>query len=33
MSANQFQNPVVRWIDHRLPIFTFLNHEANEYPT
>ena len=33
MSANQFQNPVVRWIDHRLPIFTFLNHEATEYPT
>ena len=33
MSANQFQNPVVRWIDHRLPIFSFLNHEANEYPT
>ena len=33
MSANQFQNPVVRWIDHRLPIFSFLNHEATEYPT
>ncbi|MBK8160141.1 MAG: cytochrome b/b6 [Rhodospirillaceae bacterium] len=32
MSAN-FKNPVVRWIDHRLPIFTFLHHEANEYPT
>ncbi len=33
MSANQFKNPVVRWIDHRLPIFSFLNHEATEYPT
>jgi len=33
MSEKQFSNPVVRWIDHRLPIFTFLNHEAHEYPT
>ena len=32
MAAN-FKNPVVRWIDHRLPVFTFLHHEANEYPT
>ena len=32
MSAN-FKNPVIRWIDHRLPIFTFLDHEANHYPT
>jgi ubiquinol-cytochrome c reductase cytochrome b subunit len=32
MSAN-FKNPVIRWIDHRLPVFTFLHHEANEYPT
>ena len=33
MSASKFSNPVVRWIDHRLPIFSFLEHEANEYPT
>jgi quinol-cytochrome oxidoreductase complex cytochrome b subunit len=26
-------NPVVKWIDHRLPIFTFMNHELHEYPT
>ena len=26
-------NSVIRWIDHRLPIFTFLNHELNAYPT
>ncbi len=26
-------NPVVKWIDYRLPIFTFMNHELNEYPT
>ena len=28
-----FKNPVIRWIDHRLPVFTYLHHEANEYPT
>ena len=28
----KFQNPVVNWIDSRLPIFTMLNHEYNEYP-
>ncbi|MEK9597921.1 MAG: cytochrome b N-terminal domain-containing protein [Alphaproteobacteria bacterium] len=33
MSADKFSNPVVRWIDHRLPIFTFMDHELNEYPT
>jgi ubiquinol-cytochrome c reductase cytochrome b subunit len=26
-------NPVVKWIDHRLPIFTFMNKELHEYPT
>jgi ubiquinol-cytochrome c reductase cytochrome b/c1 subunit len=24
---------VVRWIDHRLPVFTFLDRELNDYPT
>ena len=33
MESKEFKNPVVSWIDHRLPIFSFLNHEANEYPT
>ncbi|HVG80903.1 MAG TPA: cytochrome b/b6 [Methylomirabilota bacterium] len=33
MSAPVFKNPVVRWIDYRMPVFTFLNHELNEYPT
>ncbi len=33
MSAAKFSNPVVRWIDHRLPVFTMLDHTANEYPT
>lgn len=35
----QFQKPgwldngIVRWVDHRLPIFTFVSHELYEYPT
>ena len=24
---------IIGWVDHRLPIFTFINHELNEYPT
>ena len=26
-------NGLVQWIDHRLPVFSFLHHELNEYPT
>jgi quinol-cytochrome oxidoreductase complex cytochrome b subunit len=33
MAAPVFKNGLVRWIDHRLPVFSFLNHELNEYPT
>jgi len=33
MSDTKFSNQVIRWIDHRLPIFTFLHHELHEYPT
>jgi ubiquinol-cytochrome c reductase cytochrome b subunit len=33
MSDATFSNPVIRWIDFRLPIFTFLHHELHEYPT
>ena len=33
MEMQQFKNPVVRWIDHRLPVFSFLHHEMHEYPT
>jgi len=29
----RFSNPAIRWIDHRLPIFTFLHHELHDYPT
>ncbi len=27
------QNALLRWIDHRLPIITFMEHELHEYPT
>lgn len=33
MQMQNFKNPVVRWIDHRLPMFSFMHHELNEYPT
>ncbi len=33
MSAEKFSNPVIRWIDHRLPVFSMLDHTASEYPT
>jgi len=28
-----FKNPIIRWIDYRLPIFAFINRELNDYPT
>ncbi len=31
MTPRQFQNPVVNWVDRRLPIFSFMHHEYNEY--
>ena len=33
MSGIPLNNPLVRWIDHRLPVFTFMQHELYEYPT
>jgi ubiquinol-cytochrome c reductase cytochrome b/c1 subunit len=33
MNAPTSKNAVVDWIDYRLPIFTFMRHELNEYPT
>ena len=33
MAKSKFKNPVVNWIDYRLGIFSFLNHELTEYPT
>jgi quinol-cytochrome oxidoreductase complex cytochrome b subunit len=32
-AAPKQQSKLVRWIDHRLPIFSFMEHELNEYPT
>jgi quinol-cytochrome oxidoreductase complex cytochrome b subunit len=33
MTAPTWKNPVVRWIDQRMPIFTLLHHDAIAYPT
>jgi ubiquinol-cytochrome c reductase cytochrome b subunit len=33
MSAPATGNRLVKWFDHRLPIFTFMQHELHEYPT
>ncbi|MEE8332524.1 MAG: cytochrome b N-terminal domain-containing protein, partial [Alphaproteobacteria bacterium] len=33
MSTEEFKNPIVRWIDYRLPMFNFMQHELHEYPT
>lgn len=33
MKMQKFKNPVVRWIDHRLPFFSYMHHELNDYPT
>jgi quinol-cytochrome oxidoreductase complex cytochrome b subunit len=32
MSAN-WSNPVVRWVDDRLPVFSMMKHSAIDYPT
>ncbi len=31
--SEKTMNPVMQWIDYRLPIFTLINHELHEYPT
>jgi hypothetical protein len=33
MKNSEHKNRVIDWIDHRLPIFTFLRHQLHEYPT
>ncbi len=33
MAAPAQESKFVRWVDHRLPVFTFLQHELNDYPT
>ena len=32
-AAPEWKNPVVRWIDYRLPVFTFTHHSLIDYPT
>ena len=27
------RSSIAKWVDHRLPIFSFLDHELNDYPT
>lgn len=27
------RSSIAKWVDHRLPIFTFFDHELNDYPT
>ena len=27
------QNPIIQWIEYRLPVFGFMNHQLVEYPT
>jgi len=29
---SQWKNPVIRWVDDRLPIFTYLDHEYQQFP-
>ena len=31
-AAPEFKNPVVRWIDKRLPVFSYLHHEYAAFP-
>ena len=33
MSAPTWNNPVIKWIDDRLPVFSMVQHSAVEYPT
>ena len=33
MTTPTWNNPIIKWIDYRLPIFTFAKHETVDYPT
>jgi quinol-cytochrome oxidoreductase complex cytochrome b subunit len=33
MDASRWNNPVVAWIDRRLPVFTMMHHDLVDYPT
>jgi len=32
MEKKTYDNPVIRWVDDRLPIFSFMDHEYNQFP-
>jgi ubiquinol-cytochrome c reductase cytochrome b subunit len=32
-NRDKFENPLVEWIDSRLPLFTFMNKEYGKFPT
>ncbi len=31
-TRTEFKNPLIRWVDDRLPVFTYLDHEYNQFP-
>ncbi len=33
LHKSEFKNPVVRWVDERLPVFTMMNKEYGTFPT
>jgi quinol-cytochrome oxidoreductase complex cytochrome b subunit len=33
MSTPEYRNPIVRWIEYRLPVISMFDHALNEYPT
>jgi len=33
MASKLMENPIIKWIEYRIPIFAFLDHELTEYPT
>jgi quinol-cytochrome oxidoreductase complex cytochrome b subunit len=33
MTTPDWTNPIIKWIDYRLPVFTFTQHHLIEYPT
>ncbi len=32
MEKQTYSNPIIRWVDDRLPIFSFMDHEYNQFP-
>ncbi len=33
MATPTWNNPVIKWLDDRLPVFTFAQHSPVDYPT